>query len=609
MNILHLLSQNHLTGSEVYAIKLIEHQLQSHHVVHQMSNAFFRETPAKKWTVEVETRSKFKFWKNVFFLRALLKTEKIHVLHTHSRASAKLAYWARLGLRVGMVSTVHGRQHPSFSKKIMNQYGDFLFAVCENIKAQLIQEFKYPERRVKLLRNSLSEVEFKYLPETAISVEKNFAAKKIKIAVIGRTTGPKGMRTQLILNALAPLLKKMNITAEYFLVGGNLSDLQLTENISVQQINPSQLTSKDYQPYDVVVGSGRVALESLLTGIPTLVFGEASYQGLARVSSLAKNYENNFGDIEKSAKLPTLNLSQLEEDVRTLFSGELTESERKKIAETIRQEFDTKKLSRKIMRTYESAYFLRNYSKWIPILMYHKIPHSKLESQHKIFVTAKNFEQHLKFFKAWGFTTITFNELQDFKSARKDFSLFPKKPLLLTFDDGYVDNLEIASPLLKKYGFKAQLFLLANAKINSNEWDHSPTEKSHQIVAGNERQKWKSSAFVIGSHGFSHERITAMEEEKARAELRLSKQELEKEFGANISVYAFTYGDTNLQMAQMAFDEGYDYAVNTDSGGLLIEEDPYCIFRVNIFPDETFFSLFKKTSSWYRKYYFNKRKK
>ena len=100
-----------------------------------------------------------------------------------------------------------------------------------------------------------------------------------------------------------------------------------------------------------------------------------------------------------------------------------------------------------------------------------------------------------------------------------------------------------------------------------------------------------------------------MTEIDAREELRHSKALLEKEFDTDIPVYAFTYGDTHLAAAEWAREEGYDYAVNTDSGGLLIEEDPYRIFRVNIFPDENLVSLFKKTSSWYRKYYFKKRKK
>ena len=206
-------------------------------------------------------------------------------------------------------------------------------------------------------------------------------------------------------------------------------------------------------------------------------------------------------------------------------------------------------------------------------------------------------------------TTLTFSDLKKFKSAEVSFKLFPKKPLILTFDDGYQDNLDLASPLLKEFGFKAQLFLLANKEINSNFWDHSETEPSHQIVTGENRKLWKQSAFEIGSHGFSHQRLPHMKETEARQELQGSKKSLQQEFDTDIPVYAFTYGDTNSDCARLAFEEGYDYAVNTDSGGLILEEDPFNIFRVNVFPDETTFGLYKKTSPWYRSYYFRKRKK
>ena len=54
------------------------------------------------------------------------------------------------------------------------------------------------------------------------------------------------------------------------------------------------------------------------------------------------------------------------------------------------------------MRIYESAFFLKHYSKWIPTLMYHKIPDQEIKSQHKIYVTRENFEKHLNFYKKLG---------------------------------------------------------------------------------------------------------------------------------------------------------------------------------------------------------------
>lgn len=605
---MHLLSQNHLTGAEVYAVNLCEQQIHQGHLVVQVSNGFFTKTDARKITFDVETRGRFEFIKNVFRLRKLITGSAIQVIHCHSRAAAKLAYWARLGLPVGLVSTIHGRQHPSISKKIWNTYGDYLVPVCENIETQLRTVFNYNPKQLKLLRNPISKDLF-YFSKNSFVIQENIKNKKLRIAVMGRTTGPKGKRTELVLNLLPSVLGSLNIKAEYFLVGGKKSDLNLITKEKIIEIDVDRFTSAEYEGYDLIIGSGRVALEALVTGIPLIAFGEASYEGLITPSRLAEAYKSNFGDIHTRSFAPTLDSDRFQKDISDLVRLQLSAADLEQMSKKIFEDFNSEKIARKITRLYESSYFQRNFSRWIPILMYHKVPNQEIKSQHQIFVTAENFKKHLQFYKSRGLTTVTFNELKEFKSGKKDFKSFPKKPLILTFDDGYRDNLENASPLLFQFGFKAQLFLLADPKVNSNYWDHSASEPSHDIVSGADRSQWKSSAFEIGSHGFSHQKITEMTESEARQELKLSKQSLESEFNAQVSVYAFTYGDTNTDCARLAEEEGYDYAVNTDTGGLLLEENPYQIFRVNIFPNETKLSLFKKTSSWYRGYYFKKRKK
>ncbi|AGH95326.1 polysaccharide deacetylase family protein [Pseudobdellovibrio exovorus] len=599
MNIVHLLSQNHLTGAEVYAVALAAHQTNSGHQVYQISNGFFSESTALQIPIEVETRSRWQRLQNILWLRRFIKENNIHVIHTHSRAAVKLAYWSTLFTKTAVVSTVHGIQHPSFSKKIHNQYGQFIIAVCENIKRQLIRDFKYSDKMIKVLPNGISSDLYKF--------ERKAASLPLRrIAIIGRTTGPKGERTAQVLQAFqSDELKHLDL--EISLVGGKIADLHLPESTTqkVQEIQNATLNSQFYAQYDLVIGSGRVCMESLITGCRTLAFGEACYVGTVTDETYTLAKTSNFGDVHPDSKKPQINTNQFVQEI--LNPPEVNTEE---LSAKASEDFSVQNVAQSVERLYESAYFLKHYPHWIPTLMYHKIPNHEIQSQHKIYVTKANFEKHLKFFKRRGFETLTFSELEAFRKGTRDFSQFPPKPLMLTFDDGYRDNLENASPLLTQYGFKAQLFLLANPEINSNNWDTSSTdEPSHEIIAGAERQKWKYSAFEIGSHGFSHRKITDLTKEEALEELRLSKASLEKELSVPINVFAFTYGIISSDSAELAQKAGYSYAVNTDTGGLLQEQDPFAIFRVNIFPDESLWSLFKKTSRWYRNYYFKKRGK
>lgn len=606
MNIAHLLSQNHLTGAEVYAKQLADVQIhQLHHRVYQISNGFFTETAAEKIQLDVETKSKFQFFKNVLWLRKFIAQNNIHVVHSHSRAAAKLAFYATALTGTAHVSSVHGQQHSSFSKKLMNQYGEMIIAVCPNVRTHLLRDFGYKASRIKVIANLISEEKFAFTEMTK-------ASRPLKIAIVGRATGPKGLRTEQVLKALySDDFKDVSFTVD--LIGAETSQLNVSSDIKsrIHAFNTPEITGETYKDYDLVIGSGRVCMESLIAGRPTLAFGEACYVGLIAPTRFVTATESNFGDIHPDSNTPQVNESAFKLDI--MSAVHIQKGERaldlKKLSDMARAVFGATVVAPQVQRLYESAYFLKNHPGWFPVLMYHKIPESELQTQHKIFVTKDNFRKHLEYFKRKGFTALTFSELALYRKGHVSFKSFPRKPLVLTFDDGYRDNLVNASPLLKEFGFKAQLFLLADQTIDHNNWDADGNEPTHEIISGAERQAWNESAFEIGSHGFSHEKLTSFTEADALHELTESKKALEDEFKKKINVFAFTYGITTENSRELARRAGYDYAVNTDSGGLLLEEDPYAIFRVNIFPNENSWSLFKKTSSWYRRYYFFKRGK
>lgn len=610
LKVLHLLSQKSLTGAEVYANALTQLQVSDGYTVFQVSNGFYSEEFCPRKVLSVESDNKIQHFKSIQQLTQFVHENKIQVIHSHSRAASKLAYAVQKKINVALVSTIHGRQHVSWSKKIKNIYGQYLIPVCENIQTQLIQEFGYNPHHIRLIPNGVDSSLFQF---------KNPAPpqdSKFKITIIGRLSGPKKYRTELILQKILEFEKTtlLNQRVQIHLIGDGELDSKLIQDYDQSNI---ELKHDQYQPlnsdflhqYHLVIGSGRVCIEALMSGVPCLAMGESNYVGLIKEENFNIALQTNFGDIGLDFNLPPLPAEQFLQDLKTSLKTE----ELFKLSQKTLNQFELKTIHQKIIRTYESAYFKKNAPNWFPILMYHKIPKQNLNSEHKIYVTESKFEKHLQFFKNQGFTSLTFDDLNQFKKGLRSFSEFPKNPLVLTFDDGYQDNLENADPLLKKYNFKAQLFLLADPQISSNQWDQKKNQSSdsehHPIIHQNDRKKWLTTNFKIGSHGFRHQKITQMTKEEKIIELRQSKEHLEKEFQHPIIVYAYTYGDTNTEAAELAQQAGYEYAVNTDQGGLHIEDHPYGIFRINIFPDETFFSLWKKTSRYYRKYFQLKRGK
>ena len=505
--------------------------------------------------------------------------------------------------------------------------------MCENVGLQLTNEFKYNSRRVKLIRNSVDTNTFSASANTrsintgaekkepgtesdqilkrdsgSLDFVRDSEPAIVRIAVIGRCTGPKKERTEIFLNAASEIFAFHQIHFELTVVGDNGAQLKTTARY--KHIEKAHIDYHFLKQFDLICGSGRVAVEAGLAEVPCIAFGENGYEGILTPQNMDVCLRTNFGDIGSDFSGPHFDNFAIHKNLESWLKDRHTTAFLKNLTAVSGQlqiEFSDQWIHRRVQRMYESAFFLRQYSRWIPVLMYHKIPDKELDSPHKIFVTKPNFEKHLRVFKLLGFKTLTFTELEKFRLGEKPWTQFPRRPLILTFDDGYTDNLVNASPLLRKYSLSAQLFLLAERELKSNAWDHKDHEHGDAIVSGPDRQKWLASAFTVGSHGIHHIHLPKVSLAVAEKEITESKKMLQNEFNQPMNTYAFTYGDTNPQLADMAFKAGYSYAVNTDTGGLLLEEDPYSIFRVNIFPDESFFSLFKKTASWYRKYYFKKR--
>lgn len=626
MKIVHVLSQVELTGAESYALTLAEWFVDNHHDVTIISDKLHSPTKAKYLSRPIHSKGIVNRLKNIFFLIQYIHKNKIDIIHAHSRASIRVAYWAvRLSRhKVALISTVHGKQHYSLSKRLFDLYGDRVLAVCENIRTHLLNDFKMCARKVYTLGNPLDTDKFKSTP----SEQERKAPKTIKkIAIIGRFSGPKGENTKALIQLMIPHLLKHNTHIEFHILGMNPTLLgqetlnfanelskQYTGRFQIYEVPAGQLDQL-LSNFDLIIGAGRVAISSLIQQIPTIALGEALYHGLVTTANITHCLASNFGDISEKKEQSLLNLDS-NRDILSSISNDIQNAidlwpalDSENLSALTLERFEKNRVCQEVFEHYQSALFRKKFPAPIPVLMYHKIPHEELQTPHRIFVTKNNFEKHLQFYQKHQFTSLSFKELNDFRKGEKDLSLFPKKPLIITFDDGYENNLLNAIPLLKKYGFSATIFLLANSNLKTNEWDRNSGTPQLPLLNSSQRQELLKHGIEIGSHGFNHKRITTMTDDEAYHELKDSKQALESELNFKISTFAFTYGDTSGKHAELAKKAGYTFAVNTDTGGLHIEENPYSIFRISIFPEENNLSLWKKTSKWYRQYYYWKRKK
>ena len=113
----------------------------------------------------------------------------------------------------------------------------------------------------------------------------------------------------------------------------------------------------------------------------------------------------------------------------------------------------------------------RGASPWITVLTYHRVAEPSAVAMFDdgvVDVTPAAFDLHVAYLKKW-FDVIG---IEDLLAFRRGGSL-PKNPVLITFDDGYLDNYDVALPILKKHGLKA-VFFIATAYLEERRlfwWD------------------------------------------------------------------------------------------------------------------------------------------
>jgi len=119
--------------------------------------------------------------------------------------------------------------------------------------------------------------------------------------------------------------------------------------------------------------------------------------------------------------------------------------------------------------------------------------------------------------------------------------------VILTFDDGEMNNYTQALPALKEFGFPAYFFIIAKfvGRQGYMGWD--------------ELRALHDAGMVIGSHGFSHEILTSLLDTQIVEELSASKKYLEKNLNIKVNVFSIPRGFCDDKVVQMAYDAGYEH--------------------------------------------------
>ena len=214
------------------------------------------------------------------------------------------------------------------------------------------------------------------------------------------------------------------------------------------------------------------------------------------------------------------------------------------------------------------------YKQTVAVLCYHDLTTNK--SSNNMQIEKDKFEQEMKYLKDHKYHTITLKEMECFL---KDNCKIPRKSIMITFDDGYKSNYDIALPILKKYNLKAVIFYMGiNYNTNNNYLNLNTLKKI----------KSEYPNIEIASHSFN------LHQED---DYKLSKDIIDKDFKKmkriiNTKYFAYPYGHVSDNLINSLKGNNYKLAFTFGPGKehrkVLKSDDKYHLPRLNISNDMPF---------------------
>ena len=219
------------------------------------------------------------------------------------------------------------------------------------------------------------------------------------------------------------------------------------------------------------------------------------------------------------------------------------------------------------------------------VLMYHKVNDLP---ENPLTMPVSVFDEQMDQVRELGYVVVDLDAVLDHYVRDRPL---PPKAVLITFDDGYHDNLDNAATVLKKYGYPAVLFVPIGYLDDRQPLPHEERLAAQGIlnrtIDWDEMVDLERAGIRIESHGISHRPLADLELDEAAREIALSKLRLEERLGRPVRAFSYVKGSeahykaVHLSLVRQA---GYDVAFTAVSGSNSPTTDPLQLRRYNIEP-------------------------
>lgn len=220
----------------------------------------------------------------------------------------------------------------------------------------------------------------------------------------------------------------------------------------------------------------------------------------------------------------------------------------------------------------------------VPILCYHRFGDEKA----RMVVSAEDFEAQMRYLAENDYRVVPLAALDGFLEGR---SALPERAVVLTMDDGYRSNYEIAFPILKRYRFPATIFIYTDF-----------VTARAALTWPQMREMLESGLIDIQPHSRAHSNLAfpaasenpAAFKGRVATEISAPTETLRRNLGVSLHTFAYPYGDAGeLAMAELR-SAGYRMAATVQSGGNPFFAHPYLLRRTMVYGEDDLAAFRKK---------------
>jgi len=210
----------------------------------------------------------------------------------------------------------------------------------------------------------------------------------------------------------------------------------------------------------------------------------------------------------------------------------------------------------------------------VPVLMYHYIrplDDERSKTGNILSVTPEHFASQMQEIVDLGYHPISPQDLYD---TLMSSSALPAKPVIITFDDGYLDQYTDAWPVLQRLNFKATFFIITG--YTKGEYlDH---DKLLELD--------RSGLATVAAHTRHHAALGRSSDQARQDEILGSKQDLEALLGHPVTIMAYPYGSYDEEVKKLVAKNGFQMAFATTLGSLHAPSSLLELRRVRVLDGE-----------------------